>query len=189
MNKYYNIIVATDNKNGFSKDNKIPWYISKDFKNFKIITTSTPKPELKNDMIMGRVTFETLDRPLDDRINIVITSNPEMIKINNPKNTALYFCNSLKDAELLIDKLTNVHHIFIIGGERIYKEALDTLHINTIYRTFIDREYNCDRFFPKISEEVFLLETRTKMFVHNDFSYNFECWKNKSAYKNKNFFQ
>lgn len=177
MVKDYNIIVAIDNKNGFAKNNTIPWYIKEDLKHFKLITTYTPELDLKNVVIMGRKTFETLNnKPLHNRINIVLTSNSDNIIIDNKRNTPLYFCDSFMEAQKLIEDLDNIYKIFIIGGENIYKESLDKLDITKIYITIIEDDYECDKFFPKISNEKFELNIKSNTFIENTIFYHFEIW-------------
>jgi dihydrofolate reductase len=46
--------------------------------------------------------------------------------------------------------------VWIIGGGEIYKTFMDEPHvsrISKIYLTHIDREYECDAFFPNIPED------------------------------------
>ena len=64
-------IVAYDSNKGISKHGLIPWKISDDMKFFKNTT-------IKNVVIMGKNTFESLNnKPLIDRLNVVLTNTPE----------------------------------------------------------------------------------------------------------------
>ena len=63
------IIVATARNNVIGKNNQLPWHLPQDLQYFKSKTTGKP-------VIMGRKTFESIGRPLPNRINIVITRNP-----------------------------------------------------------------------------------------------------------------
>ena len=63
------LIWAQDTNAAIGKDGTLPWHYSEDLKNFKKLTINSP-------IIMGRKTWESLPdghRPLDDRINIVLT--------------------------------------------------------------------------------------------------------------------
>jgi len=137
--KDISLIVAIDSKNGFAKNNTIPWFIKEDLKTFQRITTSTQVFSSQNAVIMGRRTFESLNyQPLKNRVNIVLTST----KI---KNVLCY--SSLKEA---IDYCTldeNIEKIFIIGGENVYNEALNNFQIETIYKTQVQGDFKCDKFF------------------------------------------
>ena len=59
-------IVAVDNNLAIGAGNQIPWYLPADLRYFKKITTP-------HHVIMGRNTYESIGKPLPNRINIVIT--------------------------------------------------------------------------------------------------------------------
>lgn len=141
------IIVATDRHGGFSNKNEIPWRIPKDLLHFRQITTHTELPKKRNAVIMGRKTFETTG-VLKNRINIVLSQKP--INTKEPITGHYYHCYTM-DAAVELAKQLGSQTIFIIGGERVYKEAIEKHPVNTIYRTRIDSDYICDRFFPDIA--------------------------------------
>lgn len=143
------IIVATDQKGGFSKDNEIPWNIPEDFAYFRRITSQTNHPHKNNAVIMGRKTFETTG-VLKNRINIILSQTQTAIQTEKPVLGHYYRCQSLRKAVKLA-VMMECPILFIIGGERVYTEALETLPVNTIYRTLVEGDYNCDRFFPLLS--------------------------------------
>ena len=64
-------ILAHSYSQGISKSGKIPWNCKKDMSFMKSITTT---PGLKNGLIMGRKTFESIGRILPNRENIIVTS-------------------------------------------------------------------------------------------------------------------
>lgn len=135
------LILAIDNNNGIGKydDNKytIPWYIPSDLKYFQDITTFTHNKDKHNAVIFGRNTWNTINRELPNRLNIVITSDDNLIVPNN----VLKF-KSLSDAiEYSKDK---VETIFICGGVRLYEEALNNQVIRNIYLTKIEHNYDCN---------------------------------------------
>lgn len=133
----FNIIVATDEKNGIGKDNKIVWYHPEDLKFFKEKTIMCI-------VIMGRNTFESIGKLLPDRITFVISSN-----LQQPSDSKYYVFKTLKDA---LQSSSNFLYrdIYVIGGETLYKEAMEKyLYLcKNIYITSIKGDYNCDRFFP-----------------------------------------
>jgi hypothetical protein len=66
-----NLIVCFNQKNVIGAKNAIPWHLPSDLKRFKHLTQG-------HIVVMGRKTYESLPvKPLPNRINIVITSNPE----------------------------------------------------------------------------------------------------------------
>ena len=60
------LIVAVAENGVIGRDGDLPWRMSSDLKTFRRLTMGKP-------VIMGRKTFETLKKPLDGRMNIVIT--------------------------------------------------------------------------------------------------------------------
>lgn len=166
------MIVATDICNGFAKNNTIPWKINNDLKYFKDITT---KSELNktNVVIMGRVTFETLNyKPLINRINIIISNT-----LNSSENSLYYVSNSLLNSLILIESFSDkVDKIFIIGGENIYKSALEILDIKKIYKTVVHNNFNCDRFFPDLTTYNYILESSIYNKNTQDLDFTYELW-------------
>ena len=51
--------------------------------------------------------------------------------------------------------------IYIIGGEKVYNEALNLNIINNIYMTKIKNNYECDTFFPEIPDHFCLIHSNT----------------------------
>ncbi|CRF32601.1 dihydrofolate reductase [Brachyspira suanatina] len=155
------LIAAVDSKNGIGLNGIMPWgHIKEDMQFFRSTTTGYA-------VVMGRVTFESLgSKPLPNRKNIVISSN-----INNElsnKYDNLFYEKSFEDtiSKLLLEKN---NQIFIIGGESIYKKSLD--YADIIYLTHIDKNYNCDRFFPEIDTSLFKSD-KLKTFLYNDINVN-----------------
>jgi dihydrofolate reductase len=128
------LIAAIDQNNGIGMDNKIPWHISEDLKNFKRLT-------LNNAIIMGRLTYESLPNgALEDRMNIVITKNNEY---NAPN------CYIVTDLQKFLNSIKHDTEVFVIGGASLYEQTIRLA--NKLYITQIHNTYICDKFFPKIS--------------------------------------
>ena len=77
---------------------------------------------------MGRNIEESIpvnNKPLSNRINIVLTSNNDYFKDCDYDNT--YCLNSLDEAINFTNTLfiANKNNIFIIGGEKLYNEAMN----------------------------------------------------------------
>ena len=70
--------------------------------------------------------------------------------------------------------------MFIIGGEKVYRDALPFAH--TIYLTRIQHTFEADAFFPAIDENKWLLEE--DVFVPHDeknvYDMNFQKWVRKA---------
>ena len=126
------IIAAIGKKRELGKDNKLLWHISEDFKRFKKLTTSSV-------VIMGRKTFESIGKPLPNRINILITRDKNYLA----EGVIIY--HSLEEA------VKNNPRAFIIGGGEIYRQGIK--YAEKLYLTIIDKEFpEADAFFPDYSQ-------------------------------------
>ncbi len=141
------ISVAYDSKNGIGKNNSIPWYLPEDLKYFSKLT----KGNGNNAIIMGKNTWLSLPKkPLKGRDNLILSRSVE-INENLPKNDLI---KTFKDFNNLMEfiKEQNYDAVWVIGGSEIYNLFLNKLKIERIYATLIDKDYECDTFFPSINK-------------------------------------
>lgn len=127
------IIVAVAENGVIGDKNRLLWHISEDLKHFRQLTTGHP-------VVMGRRTFESLGRPLPNRVNVVITR--QQLELAGCK-----VVHSLEEALSLFDPLEEV---FVIGGAQIYAEALAVA--DRFYLTRVFRPYEGDTSFPAWDE-------------------------------------
>ena len=120
------------------RDNKLPWHLPNDLKYFKRLTTGKP-------VIMGRKTYDSIGKPLPNRINIVITRDPnftvEGVKAVHSLQSAL----ELADAECLI---SGAEEVIIMGGAQIYEQGLAIA--DRLYVTLVHAEVDGDATFPPV---------------------------------------
>ena len=144
-------IFAMDSNNGLSKEGIIPWNNKKDLKFLY-------KQTKNNVVIMSKNTYFSLPdniRPLRNRLNIILTSNPELY-LNEPyekniKNDVIFTNNfSIHSAILnnrekfckLYPALSNDFKIFIIGGKQTYDHYIPLCE--TIWVTRLKNCFSCD---------------------------------------------
>jgi len=160
-----NIIVALGNyltEKGWpiGKDGKLPWHNSADLKWFKETTMGHP-------VIMGRKTWESIGKPLEGRINIIVTKDA--------KGCDIYKATSIEDAIKMAKSLSNDNDVFIIGGASIYDYALDHNLVNKIYIDFLAEEVpDADAFFPDVITDVNWTEVNGPIEVEKGKAYAFE---------------
>jgi len=141
-------IVAIDLHNGISKNGVIPWSSKKDMTHFY-------KKTVGNIVIMGKNTYFSIPeerRPLKNRLNIVLTSQPNLyedISISNvifTNDDSIYndFLNSPEKYRNVFPFLNENFKVFVIGGKQIYEKLIPLCH--TIWLTQIKKDYNCDLF-------------------------------------------
>ena len=130
-------ILAHSYSQGISKSGKIPWDCKKDMSFMKSITTATG---LKNGLLMGRKTFESIGRILPNRENIIVTSQ----KLDSSAHIVESISDGLeKGRELGLDIL------WIFGGATIYDAFLEDPNFSQLIDGFIittTPERSCDTF-------------------------------------------
>lgn len=167
----FSLIAAIDQENGIGKNGDIPWYLPEDLQNFQYLTVGKGR----NAVIMGRVTWESIPekyRPLKNRLNIVISSQ-------QLKGCDYSFLN-LDAALNYLDKNEKIEEVFIIGGERMYKEGMENPDCNKLYLTHLDKTFGCDRFFPEFDKNKFVLTEESMTYIKEDIKYKFTMYQNKS---------
>lgn len=127
------IIAALTGERVIGKDNKLPWHISDDLRNFKRLTKG-------NTVIMGRKTYESIGKPLPHRNNVVVSSSLA--------SNGIIVCRSLEDA--LETGRSFGKEIFIIGGANIYAQSLE--FADRMYLSYVKKNYEGDTFFPEFNE-------------------------------------
>ena len=143
----FSIIVGVHATNwAIGSAGKIPWKCRADMKFFKETTSNVNDSTKMNAVIMGRKTFESLQKPLPNRLNVVLTKEAK-------NNDSIVFSN---DFEKIIDELElnpKIETIFVIGGENVYKQALQHPKCEKIYLNMVQVECDlsgADAFFPDI---------------------------------------
>jgi dihydrofolate reductase len=129
------IIVAKSRNNVIGKDNQLVWKLSSDLQNFKRLTSG-------HHILMGRKTFESLGKPLPNRVSVVITRNtdfslPEGHHVVHAIEEAIQLCISKR-----------LERIYIIGGAEIYNQSMQ--FCDELQVTEVDTVVEGDAFFPEI---------------------------------------
>lgn len=141
------LIVAADENGiiGNSKTNMIPWMIPDELRHFKDVTTG-------HNVVMGNNTWQSIPkrfRPLSQRVNYVISRQNIIAAPHKTIEESLcgpIFCKSLPDALNDADKNFG-KKTFIIGGEEIYKVALEMMCVDLIILSRVKGTHEGDKFF------------------------------------------
>lgn len=153
------IVVAYDKNRGIGTGGDLPWgrSLPADLAHFKELTTGGA-------VVMGRKTYESIGgRPLPNRKNIVL-SGSEVAGAIGAKNfaQALQFASEEPNQD-----------IFVIGGERVFAEALP--EVDTIYATEVDYSFSdADVFFPQIDVNQWEEVSRTSQKANEQNRYSFD---------------
>jgi dihydrofolate reductase len=129
----------------------LPWHLPGELKHFRQITVDTDALNKPNAVVMGRTTWESLPekfRPLPKRVNIVLTKNTS-IKLPS----GVFSCESFdKLEELLKSSSDQYNHIYIIGGAKVYQEAIQHPLCERLFVTHILQSFDCDTYFPTFTD-------------------------------------
>jgi len=135
------IIVAMDSHRGIGIDNKLPWQIKADLKEFRRIT-------LDHGVLMGRKTLDSIGHTLPHRTNYVMTRSSSL-----PYDDVIV----VSDIEsFLKEKQHSEDVIFVIGGGSLYRIALPYVHEMIISE--VTGTYPVDTYFPEFDSNDFILE-------------------------------
>ncbi len=128
------LIVAMSENRVIGRDGDLPWRLPADLKRFKALTTG-------HHVIMGRRTFETLPHPLPNRVNIVVTRQPDYA----PEGVLV-----ASDLDAALHLAADDSNPFILGGGEIYRVTLpraDRIELTVVHATI-----DGDTFFPEFHE-------------------------------------
>ncbi len=126
------IIVAVAENDVIGKDNQLLWRLSEDLKLFKKRTSH-------HAVIMGRKTYDSIGKPLPNRLNIVISRSKDL------KIEGCTVASSLQDAIEIAKNESDKDEVFVIGGEKIYNLAENLA--TKLYLTKVDASLDGDAFF------------------------------------------
>ena len=156
-------IVAVSENHVIGTDNHLPWNLTSDFRYFKNKTWGMP-------VIMGRKTFESMEKDLPGRINIVVTSKKDW----NAENA--FVVHSIEQG-IAKAKESDAKEIFIIGGGKIFKETLGM--VDRIYLTRVHATVNGDTYYPEIDKSVWKLVSAEdhQADEKNNYPFTFEVWE------------
>ena len=130
-------VVALSVNKGIGVDNNLPWNLKTDLSHFKEYTTNKI-------IIMGRKTFESIGRPLPNRINYVVSNTIDKIEGASVFKNTNDAIDSAKD--LCIKK--DLDEIVIIGGGFLFRDTLSMT--NRLVLTEVDCDIAGDVFYPNI---------------------------------------
>lgn len=160
-------LVAISENNVIGTNGQLPWHLPNDLKYFKNLTWGGV-------VIMGRKTFESVNKPLPGRLNIVVTSNP------NWKADGVVTASGVDAA---IDYAYHEHfkEIFIIGGGEIFRQTMNIADV--LYITRVHTQLDGDTYYPEVEKDkyVCIFSEAHEADEKHAYAYTFETWKRKTG--------
>lgn len=157
------IVVAASSNNVIGNKGALPWKISDDLKHFKALTMGRP-------IVMGRLTYESIGRPLPGRQNIIISRQADFMAEG---------CDVVASPAEALRMSGDADEVMVIGGSQIY--ALFLPKATRLYVTRVHCEIDGDAYFPEIdADEWSLLASEQRpASTANEYAFSFNCYERK----------
>ena len=153
-------VVALSVNKVIGVDNNLPWNLKTDLSHFKEYTTNKI-------IIMGRKTFESIGRPLPNRINYVVSNTIDEIEGASVFKNTNDAIDSAKD--LCIKK--DLDEIVIIGGGFLFRDTLSIT--NKLVLTKVDCDIDGDVFYPDVNLDEWKELVSKSFLMDSENDYNF----------------
>jgi dihydrofolate reductase len=129
------LLAAMDRNLVIGNEKGIPWHLPMDLKRFRTISLHKP-------IVMGRTTFEHIGKPLDKRINMVLTRRADF----RPEGVTIVRSPSDAINEAMIHKHNFFGELVVIGGGEVYRAFAPLAY--RMYLTFVKGEFSGTTHFP-----------------------------------------
>jgi len=127
------IIAAMGRNRVIGKDEKLPWDLPDDLKNFHRVTEGKP-------FIMGKQSYLSEDRLLSSHRNIILSRKQDFELCGN--------CEGATSLEEALKMTENENEIFILGGGKVFQMSLPLA--DRLYLTLVETDMDGDTYFPEI---------------------------------------
>lgn len=132
-------LVAAVARNGvIGRDGELPWHLPGEQQRFKATTVG-------HVLVMGRLTYDSIGRPLPGRTTIVVTRQPGWQPAGG-QPSGLLVADSVEAALSLARQLDE--QVFVVGGGQVYAEALPFADVLLLTR--VDADPAGDVSFPPV---------------------------------------
>jgi dihydrofolate reductase len=145
------IVAAVAENHVIGAKGELPWRLRADLRKFRAITMGKP-------LIMGRKTFNSIQRVLDGRDVIVVTRQAAFAP------SGAFVAPGLEAALKLAEEraaLREAEEICVVGGGEIYAEALPLAA--RLYVTHVAARPDGDTLFPEISPAAWAIVSRESL--------------------------
>ena len=120
------LVVARAENGAIGRGGALPWHLGTDLKQFRKLTLGKP-------VLMGRLTFKSLGRPLDGRANIVLSRDP------NFTAPGAQIAGSLEEGLALARdaaRAAQAGEIMVIGGDGVFQAVMplaDRIYLTEVH--------------------------------------------------------
>jgi len=136
------LVAAVARNHVIGSDGDIPWRLPGEQKTFKALTQG-------HVLVMGRLTYDSIGRPLPGRTTVVVTRQPDWQPPTGPHPDVLVAAGveeALTTAAAIDDQ------VFVVGGGDIYAATMAVADALVI--TWVEQEPEGDAYFPEVDPTV-----------------------------------
>ena len=131
------LVAAVADNGVIGAEGHMPWHLPADLRHFRQVTMGKP-------VLMGRLTWEAIGRPLPGRLNLVLTRRPDWQAEGAHKVPS--FIEAMRFAQQ-----AGARELMVIGGADVYRQALP--RAGRIYLTRVHAEPWGDTLFPELDPD------------------------------------
>lgn len=159
------MIVACSENGVIGDSGDLPWSLPRDLKHFMQSTRGCP-------VVMGRKTFDTLDNPLPNRLNIILSRS-----MSEDQPEGVRVARDIEDGIRIGQGSGLEAPVWIAGGGDIYRQAMNL--VDLIVCTRVHAHVSGDTVFPEIDQSHWHL-AHSQCFESDDrhvHSFTIEWWE------------
>lgn len=152
------LIACINKANYIGKNNRLLYDNKEDMEYFTKVTKKY------HYCLIGKNTFDSLPKPLEDRENVVIVDDVEDRSLKHYKNVQYIYKHDVFNY-LLTKARNNELDVIVIGGEFVYNLIMNSVNFqpDELHITVVDDTEKGDTAFPFIDNEKYSLVSRKKI--------------------------
>ena len=131
---HFYLIAAMSENHVIGINNRLPWHLPDEWKNFKKVTDGKP-------FLMGRKSYEAADALHSTYRNVILTEHPIEDIIPGTEYAS--------DLESALTLLRNENEVFVLGGASVFEQFLPLAE--RLFLTIVHAHIEGDAFFPALS--------------------------------------
>jgi len=143
------LVAAVARNRVIGRDGDIPWRLPGEQQTFRELTWG-------HVLVMGRLTYESIGRPLPGRTTVVVTRQSGWHPPDGPHPDVLVATGV---DEALATAATIDDQVFVVGGGDVYAATMPVA--DALVVTWVDQEPDGDAYFPPIDPAVWEAVTQT----------------------------
>jgi dihydrofolate reductase len=128
------LIAAMSENHVIGIDNRLPWHLPDEWKNFRKVTDGKP-------FLMGRKSYEAPDALHSSYRNVILTEHSE-----NASSENLEYAHDLGAALAL---LKDENEVFVLGGESVFRQTIPLAQ--KLFLTIVHAHIDGDASFPALN--------------------------------------